>query len=387
MNAHINDSFALSKTELPNFDNNNIPTVKVKSIQINNYKIFHNYEINFVHNNEINNFACFIGSNGSGKSTTLEIIQYLFSNYDGYEGDRLKVMLGKCVRHVEGKDKSGIYGDADFSIKADIASSIGDYQVELTKNGFIKDHPLPIKELILRICYYTRFDQELRHFQLKSSKWEIFKELFEAVTGFEIEKEETLFTIENSVRSKKYSNSLNIAEEYVLGFYVKKPNETIYYRECSDGERKIIKSFSSLLNLEFSPSIILIDNVEMHVESGRHLPLIQAMKKCFSESQIVTTTHSYHISRNFSHKYQVYDLRLLNSNDIYRKQPWRLQLQDEIKDAIVKEKSIATIESSKGTELLDMLSKEIYDLSDFSKKVQDFINETNNKFINDLILK
>ena len=236
---------------------------------------------------------------------------------------------------------------------------------------------MSIKALAMRLCYYTRFDQELRKFQLDRSKWSLFKELFEAVTGFEIEEEETEFAVGNS----------RISKEFVFGFFVKKPNETIHYKECSDGERKIMKSFSSLLNLEYIPSVILIDNVEMHVESGRHLPLIKAMKKCFDTSQIVTTTHSYHISRNFSNKHQVYDLRLLNCMEIYRKEPWRLQVFDEIKDSLIKLETFNdTLDLQKdGRDILKQLNYEIEDISDFRSDVKQFMFEVVSCSVEDMI--
>jgi predicted ATP-binding protein involved in virulence len=197
------------------------------------------------------------------------------------------------------------------------------------------------------------------------------------VTGFEIEEEETEFAVGNS----------RIKKEFVFGFFVKKPNETIHYTECSDGEKKIMKSFSSLLNLEYIPSIILIDNVEMHVESGRHLPLIRAMKKCFNNSQIITTTHSYHISRNFSDKHQVYDLRLLNCSTIYRREPWRLQVFDELKDALIKLETFDdTADLQKdGRELLRQLNHEIPDISDFRVDVKQFMCEVVCRFVEDVI--
>lgn len=366
------------KDLMPNFHIEKMPDVKIKNISIKNYKIFHDYKINFEHDGKITNFACFIGSNGSGKSTTLEIVQSLFSNYDQYEDNRLRNLLLKGVRHVEGeKDYSG-----DFCIKADISCSEGDYSVQLTKDGFSQDHPQLIKELMLRLCYYTRFDQELKIFRLPKDRWEIFKELFEAVTGFTVEQEKKEGTISFSICEE--------VEKYdVSGFYVKKPNETIYYKECSDGERKIMKSFSSLLNLQYAPSIILIDNVEMHVESGRHLPLIQAMKKCFPNSQIITTTHSYHISRNFSNKKQVYDLRLLNAKEIYKKEPWRLQIQDEIKDSIIKVDSMGgyPVLKQNGKALLEKLDSEISNVYEFIVELKLFINTVNNHFLYDLILK
>jgi predicted ATP-binding protein involved in virulence len=125
-----------------------------------------------------------------------------------------------------------------------------------------------------------------------------------------------------------------------LGFWIKKPDETISHKECSAGERKIIKSFSTLLNKEFMPSVVCIDNAEMHVEAGRHINLIESMKRCFPDSQIFASTHSYQISRNFGNKSQLYDMRLLKATKIVKEEAWRLYIIDEIKDSVSKLNSI-----------------------------------------------
>jgi predicted ATP-binding protein involved in virulence len=127
--------------------------------------------------------------------------------------------------------------------------------------------------------------------------------------------------------------------KYVLSFWIHKPNETISREECSAGERKIIKSFSTLLNRDYTPKIILIDNVSMHVESGRHLDLIYAMRQCFPFSQIFATTHSYRISKNYGDRSQLYDMRILRASEFIRSNPWRLYLRDEIDDALSKLKA------------------------------------------------
>jgi len=168
----------------------------------------------------------------------------------------------------------------------------------------------------------------------------MFKELFESVTNFEIEEKINVFDDSEDPQQAK------ILQQYVLGFLIHKPNEIISHRECSAGERKIIKSFSTLLNKEYTPKIILIDNVEMHVESSRHLELIKSIKKCFPESQIFATTHSYNISR-LGKKEELYDLRLVNTSSLIKKEPWRLYIVDEIKDAIFKLKSMTITNSYK----------------------------------------
>ena len=137
-------------SEMPNFKEDNIPSIKVKSIYIRDYKIFHDFGIDFTHDEEISNFACFIGPNGCGKSTTLEIIQSIFSNYDKYDKVRLSNILGKSVRHTEKGDKSGVYGDSDFCIRAVLGTTYGDYEVVLTKTGFKVDHPEKVKNLVLQ---------------------------------------------------------------------------------------------------------------------------------------------------------------------------------------------------------------------------------------------
>jgi len=364
-------------TSLPNFQETDMPYIRVKHLHLRNYKIFDDFEVDFTNEGQTKLFACFIGPNGCGKSTMLEIIQTLFSNYGAYDKIRCKSMLGKCVRHTKAGDQSGIYGDADFSVKAQIESSLGDYEIELTKEGFQQEHPERIRSLAYRLCYIARFDQELRRVQIPSSKWEVFKELFEAVTGFEIEKEETAFAVGES----------KMQQEYVFGFNVHKPNETIHWKECSDGERKIMKTFAGLLQLEYTPSIILVDNVGMHVESGRHLPLIQSLRKCFKNSQIVTTTHSYHITRNFSEKNQVYDLRLLSCSEIYRQEPWRLQVADEIKDALIRAKTLedARYMQDKGSILLARLDGEISNKGAFRDDLKELMCHVTTCYINDLI--
>jgi predicted ATP-binding protein involved in virulence len=139
--------------------------------------------------------------------------------------------------------------------------------------------------------------------------------------------------------------------------------------------------------LEYIPSIILIDNVEMHVESGRHLPLIRAMKRCFNNSQIITTTHSYHISRNFSDKHQVYDLRLLNCSEIYRREPWRLQVFDEIKDALIKLETFDNVANlqNNGRILLQQLNYDIPDVNVYKGNLKHFMCEVACCFVEDVI--
>jgi len=332
--------------DLPNFrmDETSIPSVNIKSIRIQNLKGYKDYTFDFSNEGETcKSFVCFHGPNGTGKTTVLDVVQLIFSRFDNYEKDRLRALLGKSVRHEDG-NMSGIYGDDDFLITAEIkvtswgldnsnSMSLSDsYIVRINKNGFIDDHPEHIKNILYRLCFYARLDNELHQFQLSREKWPIFKELCEAVTGYEIEEKSNVFDIsEDPIQA-------DLMNKYVLGFWVKKPHEKISHTECSAGERKVIKSFSTMLNMEYTPRIICIDNATMHVELERHIALIEAIKRCFEGSQIFATTHSYRMSRNFGDKNQMYDLRLVNDS---KKESWQLEIYDELSDSISKLRSFS----------------------------------------------
>lgn len=388
-----------SKIILPNFQIktlSKIPQIRIKSVYFNKFKVFDDLEFSFVDNGKVIPFICFVGSNGSGKSTILHALQLIFQDFAGWSSDRVQNNLSGAVRHTRGY-RNEILSKDDFSLIVEIQSSDGDYVVELNRKGFIKDHPQNIKDVVSRICYSTRFDQELHNFQINSDDWPIFKKLFESVTGFTIEeyREPGAFTMEGSARKQE------LMDKYVLSFLVHKPHETILHKECSDGERKIIKAFSTLLNLEYTPQIILADNVEMHVESARHLPMVKCMQECYPKSQIFTTAHSYHISRHFQDRSQIYDLRLIHSSDVVQEEPWRLYLLDELQDCLIKvagltiskeyEKKIVFTDKKRevwmmeGLELLKICSEQRIGRRSLRNLVQPYLSKVNEAFVDSLI--
>jgi len=360
--------------ELVHLGLDNVPEIKIKNITLKNFKAYDDFTIDFIDKKgDIKPFICFIGDNGVGKSTVLNAIQMIFQKYDGYDNERLINQMKNCVRHTVNNDVN------DFSIDADIMSSYGDYTVRLNKNGFVNDHPKEIKDVLYRLCYYTKFDRDLHQFQLTRDKWDIFKSLFESVTGYEIEEMVDVFSYsEDPVQDE-------LMCKYVLGFNVKKPFETISHKECSNGEKKIIKSFSTLLNLEIRPKIILVDDIAMHVAVSRHIPLVESMQKCYPDSQIFSTTHSYRITKNLQRINEIYDLRLIHASNIIMKESWRLRIKDEVEDAIFKLNGL----NSEETQLLKIRGEKIKsdcvlpirDLHTFKTDVMFFLKEVSDLYV------
>ncbi len=275
--------------------------IALRNLKIKNFKCYEDYEISFHPENDDGIYLLFglFGPNGSGKTTILDAISLVFSSFDSYDQERIDVAMRKYIRNFKNltpKEQS----KSDFLIEADIVSEEGKYSVAINKNGFLegKDHPQNIKEGIVRQCFRTRYDEELNTFQLRLDRWNIFKELFESVTGYTVDKKE--FKISPfTVRDPSLYAQTALIDKYVLELIITKSNEIISDRECSKGEKKVLKNFTTLLNKDDVPSLILIDDVEMHVELDRHLMLIECIEKCFPGSQTIFTTHSPKIIYGF----------------------------------------------------------------------------------------
>ena len=272
----------------------------VKSLRLKNFKCYDNYELNFC-DSEGGVFLLFglFGPNGCGKTTILDAINLVTASFASYEEGRIEVALRRYIRNFKMLSPAGQLA-SDFLVEADIVSDLGEYTVAVNKGGYVagKEHPKEIQQTLARQCYRTRYDEELNLFQLRIDRWQIFKELFEAVTGYKVEKEEcpmSAFT----VNDQELYNSSALLNQYVLSLKITKPEETITDRECSKGEKKIIKNFTTLLNKDDIPSIVIIDDVEMHVEIDRHITLINCIERCFPDSQVIFTTHSPKIVYSF----------------------------------------------------------------------------------------
>jgi len=304
--------------------------------------------IDFTHDGKPLPMVCLIGPNGTGKTTILDAVTMLCSNFSEYTHQRFSEMMLKRVRnwmHIQGDDRirnasfsvKGTF-DVDYPVYAppyvaetDVPSKNpvkNEYVVEFTRHKFRSRHPAFIEQRLVRYCFSARFDHELQQFQMRRDRWPLFQELFSAVTGFPIEEDQDMFHDTSDTRMRR------IYDEYVLRFIVRKPREIIRQNMCSSGEKKIAKCFSTILNARIEPSIIVVDNVLMHIEVGRHLAVMNCLQRCFPNSQLVVSCHSVPVAKSLPHRESLFDMRWLDIPGVMWREPWRLRLMDDINECI-----------------------------------------------------
>jgi len=295
----------------------------LKELRLINYCSYDDYKINFCKpDGTPYRYVCFFGPNGIGKSTLLEAISLLTVNNHGRTDKCVKESLFKFVRN---KNYDPLWSRLDPGMKLENMMIQGtfvmngrEYIVQLTQDGFVRNDLAPIappdadEEDIPRIqnggpfgklhllfrqrishFFKTDSDLSMSKFQLHISQAENFEKIISQIMRY---------------KADCISPSGLTAEErqYCTDFVIHKRGHQIHYKRMSAGERKICKSFSSLLNMMYDlanpepgeiampgwPRLLLIDNVEMHVYYDRHVQLVESLKEVFRNQQIFATTHS-----------------------------------------------------------------------------------------------
>jgi ABC-type lipoprotein export system ATPase subunit len=355
----------------PDISESQLPKICLKSLELKNFGLYDHVVVDFTSKEQkiVEPLMCLIGPNGCGKTTILSAVQMLFCKFGEYDEQRYKSLFTRYLRNV--KEISSIkVEDQDLMVKGTFSISNGkDYDVCITRqNGVVSFHPQCVSDFLPYFCFSARFDQELDIFQLKRSEWNRFKNLFEGIAGYEISEDVTLFDQSEDTRLN------NLIKDYVLGFNARKDGNLIGHKQCSAGEKKIIKTFSTILNKIVQPRIILIDNAVMHVESERHLNVVKSIEECFCDSQVILTCHSEPVRRGFSNKNKIIDLRCLkldNPDDF-----WKIRYLDELTE--MKEKvNACTIDKLqyKKPYLIASIKNLIYDLNKKEKIDIDYVSK------------
>jgi len=307
--------------------------IHLKSLTLKDFMSYSNFHIEFgdvpIHG--------LYGPNGCGKSTLLHAIRLLFSKFGGFDRLRLRQSLARYKRNNSSSEFEimGCFTSAGEEYTVKIGSSedcwnwnrIEGMEGEVV-TGVKEGHPLEVRKTLTEQIWMATYDQQLHQFQIEKSRWNRFKPLFEAVTGYEVKPVEVPVDFSNPMLSRGERNSMAEIDRYILGIQIMKPGGAIRENQCSDGEKKVIKHFTTMFNKpdDEIPSIILIDNIEMHIARDRQLPLIVALEGCFPDSQIIFTTHGDSIICHYdsSRLTNLYYKDLDQNVELWRKEAMRL---------------------------------------------------------------
>ncbi len=308
----------------------------LKKLRLKNFCNYEDYTFDFTKpDGSPYPFVCFFGPNGVGKSTLLEAISLLTMNQSGRPMSYIQESLKKFIRNMDynpstqallGKtyDKEGYISGGevelpDMLIEGTYGLNQKEYVVIINQHGWIRNDFAPIppsgcepeeaSEIMnngpwgddhlkyrQRVAHFVSSDSDLslNKFQLHGSYAKEFEEIIATIMMFPTE----------CVRPPSVMTDLD--HEFCTDLVIVKKDHRIHFKRMSAGEKKICKSFSSILNLMHAlenprsgevkmggwPRLLLIDNCVMHVYYNRHVTMVDKLKHVFKGKQIFATTHS-----------------------------------------------------------------------------------------------
>ena len=292
----------------------------LSKLRLKNYCRYSDYTFDFTKNDgSPYPYVCFYGPNGIGKSTILEAIGMLSMNTTGRSPKAVLRSMQKYVRDIDydpvyERNKGFTYADdftvskkdnmLDMLIEGTYVLNGQEYVVSLSQYGYERDDLSDLwgeNHLLYRQrishAVLTDTDISMSKFQIVSPKIQALEEIISQVARCPVE-------------CASPSGFAEFDRTYATDIIMIKSDQgqdfRIHFKRMSAGERKICKSFSSLLNLMYDlenpypgdpsligwPRILLIDNIVMHVYWDRHVSMIDCLKEQFTKQQIFATTHS-----------------------------------------------------------------------------------------------
>jgi len=251
-------------------------------------------------------FTCLYGPNGCGKTTVLTAVSSLCSSMDFTSDAVTEDMRRK--KFLEPNIKEGQKG---FEVAGIFEHEGQDYEVILTHEGWKKNDILKQSWWWPGLTYFAKFDTETKSFCIHKDIWPRFKEAYEKIMGFEVEPDFYDDVDERTIH--KPTAERVIRGTYAINFWLNKSTGRIQQPRASAGEKKVAKSLSQIVNLPQNrlPQIVLVDNLEMHVYSKRHLIMFEVIKDIFKNMQVLATSHSTVIIEQYEPKTDLIDVEAL----------------------------------------------------------------------------
>ncbi len=296
--------------------------IKLKSIKLRNYCGYRDFELDLSDGDGVKKWQMFYGPNGIGKSNIIGAVDFLSSprKYIGRDNALILRQLKYNKNYIAGTEPlldkvEDLYMEAVF-ITDDGEKRIvieDKIQGQLTfANRTNPDHisGVTVNELspeLLSAVLYIDADHPMKMniFQLPVEFGEPFIDFTESIYGYKCSLPESSIVADSGIDYYK---------DFVLYKYppgIAKDDDLItmvHFSRFSDGEKKIAALLVALFEYAYEStgdnnSIILIDNIEMHIYWKRHMTLIEKMNQFFPNHQIIATTHSPIITGEMEEKY------------------------------------------------------------------------------------
>lgn len=252
--------------------------MKIEKIQITDFKVFKNFEIDFLdsENNPLD-LIVLAGINGSGKTT---LFDYIINTFE-YEHQVLNGSINLDTRdlklnNIVSNDKILIknhnsetllneYGEDAESIAYNIFKKI--------KYVKAKDVNTNIKKEILKFIDFLIYDNEL---SAKDAYAKLKEQINMIFSGFNLE-----------VQFSNIDRDKNI-------FFTNDLNEKISINELSTGEKELLNKVFSLYTSNIKDSVILIDEPEISLHPSWQNRIVKIYKNFAKQNnnQIIIATHS-----------------------------------------------------------------------------------------------
>lgn len=350
--------------------------MKIQRIRANNFKGFEDLDINLNGKSTV-----IFGINGTGKSTVLSIVNYIFWNWinrlNPAQGTSFRTFTSDMVRFGTSKMNISTELELDSEIfclsrsytkskmgKAAVSNGskkeydkiVAYYQehyldeesdmpvfVNYSTNRSVIDIPLRIrnKHAFSKITALERADEKELDFR---TFFEWYRNQEDIENELKIEKNDTSY-------EDKFLKSVRTAVEAMLGnqysdlkvkrsplsLKVKKGNKDISVDQLSDGEKCTIAMFGDLArrialanpnkeNPLEGEGIVLIDEIELHLHPSWQRRVLNVLKSTFPNIQFIITTHSPQILGEADDTYNVLriytdsnDRLIVSENSVYGK--------------------------------------------------------------------
>lgn len=277
--------------------------LKIKSLHIDNFKAFKDFDIEFN-----DNMTVMIGFNGTGKTTILEIIYNILSENWNYflkyseftfielnilqDTKTIKISIKNDNNNIQiqfnGKTVNNLIEHIEFEKIIYIPTEVNFLNIQTT--GVSKLEGEDDKNVILNS---ERMSKQLKQFLVN----EKYKDLNDIAEG-NINKAtriENFKRLYNEFFEDKEFVGIDI-DTFEPQFRIKENNKIIKVEDLSAGEKQIFFRGGSLLQNSDKGAIVLLDEPEISMHPEWQQKILDFYKNINKNSQYIISTHSPHIA-------------------------------------------------------------------------------------------